>query len=453
MSTTVDARIFRPSQRAVWAEGQPISALMHNALSNPNLISLAAGFVDQQTLPAEAVRTAFAELFSTDTIARDSLQYGSTSGCIALREWIRARALETDGLSDRDLPLDRIVVTAGSNQLLHLVVESLLDVGDIVLCASPTYLVFLGTLANLGARAHGIAADDDGMIPSAVEEALRRLQGAGDLPRVKAIYLVPYFDNPRGVTMPIERVAEIVEIAKCWSQESHIHVIADEAYRELRYTQPGASAARPGTPLEAEDLAAEDLASAPRVADSPSALSADEDGDTVIVAGTFSKSFSPGLRIGWGLLPAHLVEPVCNQKGNIDFGSPNFTQNLMARVLQRGLFDTHVTRIRAAYETKMRAMLAAADEFLTPIPDVTWTRPCGGLYVWVQLPAAIDTGPAGKLLDLAVAEGVLYVPGEYCYPSSGEPVQRNTIRLSFGVQSPDGIRRGIEALARAINDV
>ncbi|HUG68149.1 MAG TPA: PLP-dependent aminotransferase family protein [Pirellulaceae bacterium] len=422
MAEPVAISPYLPSRRATLAEGQPISELMSRALDNPGLISLAAGFVDGQTLPVEVVRDVMSDLLGNDVEARAMLQYGATPGLPALRRSILDQCTSTANAPET---LDRVVITAGSNQLLHLVAESLLDPDDIVLCAAPTYLVFLGTVANLGARTWSIATDDFGMIPEALEATFRQLAASGDLPRVKAIYLVPYFDNPSGITMPAERVQRIVEIAKQWSHKTRIHVIADEAYRELRYSG----------------------------SDVPSASEFDEDGETVIVAGTFSKSFSPGVRIGWGILPEHLVGPVCAQKGNIDFGSPNLNQHLMAEVLRRGLFTEHVEKLRASYHSKLDAMLAAADEYLAPLDGVTWRRPSGGLYVWATLPTWIDTGPAGELFDRSIDEGMLYVPGQYCYPSDGQPVARNTMRLSFGVQSCTKIREGIAALARAIQAV
>lgn len=414
------------SQRANWAEGQPISDLMARALANPQLISLAAGFVDQQSLPADATRQALEALFADGAEARRALQYGTTPGYPPLREALLEMARQNDGAALERVSVDQLVLTAGSNQLLHLVVESLLDPGDIVLCATPTYLVFLGTLGNIGARSVGVASDEQGLIPEALQETLARIDAQGELHRVKAIYLVPYFDNPGGVTTPLDRREQVFEIVQRWSRGgSRIHVIEDNAYRALRY-------------------AGDDV---------PSMLTFDDEGETVIVAGTFSKSYSPGIRVGWGILPKHLVAPVCNQKGNIDFGSPNFSQHLMAKVLELGLYRPHLETLREAYRVKLAAMLAAADEFLAPIPDVHWHRPDGGLYVWLHVPPHVDTGPDGKLFDAAIEEGVLYVPGQYCFPAEGEPVQRNTIRLSFGVQTPERIRQGISALARAIRRV
>ncbi len=422
IETTISASAeYQPSQRARWAGGQPISHLMAHALQNPDLISLAVGFVDQDTLPTSAAADAWGTLFQDSRAASAALQYGTTPGHPPLREqlWERTRRTDPQG---PPISLDQIVVTAGSNQLLHLVSESLLDPGDIVLCAAPTYFVYLGLVAGLGARAVGVASDAAGMIPAALEETLARCQRQGELPRIKAIYLVPYFDNPAATTMPAERRAAVVEMAKRWSKHGRIHVISDEAYRELRY-------------------AGEDISS-PRVWD--------EEGDTVIVAGSFSKSFSPGIRVGWGILPRHLIGPVNDQKGNVDFGSPNLNQYLMARVLESGQLEPHLVRIRSRYREKLTAMLAAADAHLARVPGVEWLRPQGGLYVWVRLPSGMDAGLHRPLFDAAVQEGVLYVPGEYCYPAAGESVQRNSLRLSFGVQSCAKIREGVEKLARAV---
>ena len=414
------------SQRARLSYGQPVSDLMARALADPELISLAAGFVDQQTLPGDETYESLRALFSSPTAAQQALQYGTTAGYPPLREAIVQRLQDSDGhAAPYGFGIEQVVLTAGSNQLLHLVAETLLDPGDVVCCSSPTYFVFLGTLRNLGAEAIGLASDEAGLIPEALDDQLRTMERRGELERVKAVYLVSYFDNPRGITLSAERREQIVEICRRWSCRQKIYLIDDAAYRELRY----------------------------RGTDVPSLLRDDPAAELTIATGTFSKSFSPGLRVGWGILPTELVEPVCNQKGNIDFGSPNFNQHLMHQVLQLGWFDKHVERIREAYRGKMDAMLSAAERWLSDLPDVHWIRPEGGLYVWVELPAGLDAGPAGPLFARALEEGVIYVPGEYCFPPSGQPVRKHTIRLSFGVQTPDRIDCGMQALGRAIRDV
>ena len=411
------------SIRAGRAGGAPISRLMEQALANPELISLAAGFVDQQSLPVEPTRQALDALLAEAPLAKSALQYGTTPGHLPLREQLLERTIAADGISGRrNLSVGQMVLTAGSNELLHLIADTLCNPGDIVLCGAPSYFVFLSMLRSVGARAFGIASDAEGMIPEALEAELSRRQTAGELARVKAIYLTTYFDNPGSVTLSAERRRRIVEIAKRWSRETRIYIIEDAAYRELRY--------------EGDDT--------------PSLLAHDPEGDTVIHTQTFSKSYSPGMRVGWGILPPDLVEPVCAQKGNIDFGSPNFAQHLMSTVLELDLFDAHIARLRDSYREKRDAMLEAADEHLAKLPGVQYARPSGGLYVWLAAPPSIDTGPEGALLRRALAEGVLYVPGEYCYAPEGEPAARNRMRLSFGVQSPERIRRGIEALGRAV---
>jgi 2-aminoadipate transaminase len=416
------------SRRAGWAGGQPIaSILMAKTLAHPEIVSLAAGFVEHQNLPVEPTRTAWEALWSDPARARSALQYGTTAGYPPLRAAILDRMLQADGRtqSEMNLSTDQVVITAGSNQLLYLVGDVLLDPGDIVLCGAPTYFVYLGTLENLGARAIGVEVDEHGMIPEAIEEELRRLKAAGQLHRVKAIYATTSFDNPTGATIPAERRAKIVELAKRWSNGHRIHVIEDTAYRELRYWG----------------------------GDIPSMRSMDPEGDTVIVAGSFSKSYSPGVRVGWGVLPRALVEPVLAAKGHLDFGSPNVNQSLMSAVVEMGLFDPHIARLRACYREKIAAVLKAADDYLRPIPGIGWVRPEGGLYVWLTLPESIDTGLSGPLFDRAVEEGVLYVPGEFCYPKEGRPAAKNRIRLSFGIPSCEDARRGVEALGRAIRQV
>jgi 2-aminoadipate transaminase len=415
------------SQRARRAHGQPISELMSQALANPELISLAAGFVDQATLPVEETNEVLEAILADPDAGRQALQYGTTVGYAPLRDAIleRHRAADGNPASEQNMTIDHVVMTAGSNQLLCLLTDSLTDPGDVVLCASPSYFVYLGAMANIGATAVGVATDDDGLIPEALEETLASYEATGELARVKAIYVCTYYDNPGGVTVSAQRRGQIVEIAKRWSKTGQIYVIEDAAYRELRYAGP----------------------------DLPSMRSFDDEGDTVVVAGTFSKSYSPGIRVGWGILPPQLTQPLLAQKSNMDFGSPNFAQHLMHEVLARGLFERHVERLRTGYQAKLSAMLEAADQHLGPMDSVHWVRPTGGLYVWLTLPAHVDTGPSGRLFELAAERGVLYVPGEYCFPSEGQSVESNHIRLSFGVQSPDNIRRGVEALGQAIHEI
>ena len=242
---------------------------------------------------------------------------------------------------------------------------------------------------------------------------------------MKAVYVVSYFDNPGGTTLPGRRRAELVEVLYRWRRHQQLYLIEDGAYRLLRYW--------------GEDV--------------PSLRSFDRQGRLTIWTDTFSKCFSPGIRVGWGVLPRELAQVVLELKGNVDFGSPHFAQCLMLRVLEQGLLEPHVEQLRAAYRTKLEAMLQGLEEHFGSIPGCRWLRPRGGLYVWLELPPQVDTRPQGPLFHAAVERGVLYVPGHYCYPSGGGPVPWNTIRLSFGVQPPERIVQGVRLLAQAVQEV
>lgn len=419
-STTSPAYL---SRRAQASGGQPINYLMHTALSRPELISLAAGFVDQGSLPVAEVDDAWRTLAAEQSLAHAALQYGTTAGYRPLRELLleEQRTADGDPPAMRNLTPEQVVVTAGSNQLLYLLADMLCDAGDIVLCAAPTYYVFLGVLKNLGIRAVSAATDEQGLIPEALEERLEQLAKAGELGRVRCIYVVSYFDNPQGVTLPADRRAKIVELARKYSTEHKIYVLDDSAYRKLRYVGD----------------------------DVPSFAAFDED-DTVITTQTFSKSFSPGVRVGWGVLPPELVQTFCDVKSNIDFGSPNLNQHLIYEAVRSGGWAKQTAALCDVYRTKRDAMLRACERYMAGLPGVSWRHPAGGLYVWLMLPEGVDAGADGPLFRAALDAGVLYVPGGFSYAGEGEPTANNTIRLSYGVQSPARIDEGIRHLATAV---
>lgn len=417
------------SQRRRWAADQAISFLMQQGVEHPHVISLAAGLVDPGSLPASEAIEAAREVLSDDLRARSALQYGTTQGDLRLRQQLADyhNLLEQTATpaASRTVTSEEIVCTTGSQQLLALLADALLDPGDICLVAAPTYFVFLGVLDGVGARTIALPADEHGMRTDALAAELQRLESAGELPRVKLIYVVSEFENPTGISLSIERRAELVEIAKHWSRRrgEKIYVLEDAAYRELHYDAPSP----------------------------PSVWSFDEADDTVIHAGTFSKSFSPGVRVGFGLMPRELRDAINDLKGNQDFGSANFNQHLVAELLASGRFAVHAEEVRAAYRIKRDAMLSAADEFFSGLPGVSWVHPHGGLYVWMSLPPHVATGFDSPLFRRAVdVEQVMYVPGELCFAGLREQRQRNHMRLSFGVQSPDGIREGMRRLSRAV---
>ncbi len=423
--TSVPVRL---SRRAEWTRKQAIGFLMQQAVENPGVISLAAGLVDRDSLPVEETRSAVEVLLGDDERARDALQYGTTAGAERLRSLLVEHLANLEGCCPTELGIDTnsLILTNGSQQLLSLVGQVLLNPGDICLVASPTYFVFLGTVQGLDARSVPVATDEDGMQMDALEKELQRLQDAGELERVKLIYLVSDYENPSGFRLSSERRAAVVEIARRWSKRQRIFVLEDAAYRELCYDVPRL----------------------------PSVWSFDPSCETVILAQTFSKSFSPGLRVGYGVLPKELIEPICDRKGNEDFGSSNFNQHLIATVLGQGRYAEHIRLICNSYRIKRDAMLAAADRYFADIPGVNWVHPHGGLYVWMTLPISVETGFESPLFERATkTEQVMYVPGELCYAGPAEERPRHQMRLSFGVQSPSGIEQGMQRLARAVRAV
>ncbi len=415
------------SRRWHYAREQAISFLMQQAVENTGVVSLAAGLVDFASLPVGETRAAMTTLLDDDAAARQALQYGTTLGADRLRGLVREHLARLEGIDAADLGIDadQLILTTGSQQLLSLVCEVLLDPGDICLVAGPTYFVFLGNLNGVGAETITVDTDDGGMCPQALERTLARLETEGKLDRVKLIYLVSYYENPSGLCLAEQRRGPIVELARKWSKRQRILVLEDAAYRELRYDGPAL----------------------------PSLWSHDAERDTVIYTQTFSKSFAPGLRVGYGVVPRDLVGPLCDRKGNEDFGSANFNQHLLATVLESGLYASHVEQVCAAYREKRDAMLAAADRYFADIPGVTWVHPHGGLYVWMSLPEHVETGFESDLFQAAShTHGVMYVPGELCYARPLAERARHQMRLSFGVQTPAGIDDGMQRLAAAVRD-
>ena len=398
---------------------------MAQALRFPHLISLAAGFVDNATLPCAATTRTLNNLAADESRLRKSLQYGTTAGLEELRQAIIQ--WNYNEWPNHSVTTDRMLLASGSNQLLHLLAETILDPGDIVIAAAPTYFVFLGTLRSMGARTIGVHADRDGMCTQALRSQLEQLAASGQAHRVKAIYCIPDFDNPGGSTLSLERRHEMLQIVEQWrSEHGPLLLISDNAYQHLRY--------------DGEAL--------------PPLLSlSNTASDFVVDLGTFSKVFSPGIRVGWGVFPRNLIEPLLDIRSNIDFGAPHLNQSIVHGALASGELEAHLPTICEGYRVKRDAMLESLDKHMADMPGVDWDAPAGGMYVWLRLPEHIDTSEQGELWQLATQHGVLYVPGHHCYPGEGQKTEYNTMRLSFGVQSPGSIRQGISRLSEAIEEL
>jgi len=404
-----------------------ISEFMQTALANPGLISLAAGFVDQASLPREIVARITSEIFQDPAEGRKALQYGTTVGDATLRREIVALLERNErveaGAFDASFP--RVVVTTGSAQLLYLVTEALIDPGDIVLVEAPTYLVFLGVLETRGARVIGIPIDEGGMRLDDLESTLADLESQGELGRVKMIYTVSEHSNPSGISLAEDRRRPLVALARRWSKRNPIYVLEDAAYRGLNFER-----------------------------DEPSSVwRHDPEGETVIYARTFSKTFSPGIKLGFGLLPSRLVASVLSLKGNHDFGSSNLTQQIMARALADGSYDRHLKGLIGMYRRKRDVMLEALDEQFAPFDGgFRWTRPQGGMFIWLEAPGHLDLGAKGPVIAHCLQRGVLYIPGAFAFPNEPTSAPRNFARICFGVPSEADLVEGVHRLASAFED-
>jgi 2-aminoadipate transaminase len=425
---------FPLSSRAARTADQPIGFLIATALANPHVISLAAGLVDYETLPSPETRALMAELLTDDAVGRARLNYGTTLGLPALRQQLIQHLARLDGQTPEEFnaSADQVIVTNGSQQLLALLTDALVDPGDIVITAWPSYFVYTGVLITAGADVRCVDIDEQGIVPEKLETLLEQIEQAGQLQRVKIVYIVSYHDNPTGVTLAEGRRPEILRIAQKFSKDHRILLMEDAAYRELTFEgEPPKSIRRHESSIPADQR-------------------------QVALLQTFSKPFAPGFKVGYGLLPPQLIEKIGLLKDNLDFGTANLSQHLVLRAMTSGLYENHVAMLRRRYHEKATCMLSALKQHLGDFcPARThWTHPRGGLYVWLTLPDEIDTTRSSPLFEQAIHEGVLYVPGSYCYgPDPTRQVPRNTIRLSFGTATLDHIREGIRRLACAIRKI
>ncbi|WP_428387865.1 PLP-dependent aminotransferase family protein [Mucisphaera sp.] len=417
---------FGFSQAARHTRDQPIGQLIEMALTNPNLISLAPGLVDHDSLPHEESLKLLEPILADPKTGRAALQYGPTRGDEQLRHLVYNHMARLDGHKPETYPgaADQVVITTGSQQGQHLLAEILLDPGDIVVTGWPSYFVLTGALTAWRSEIRAVEMDEHGILPEKLDDLLAGLAAINQLRRVKVVYVQSYHQNPTGRTLADNRRAQILEIVRKHSTHHRILLMEDAAYRELTYT-----------------------GDAPKTI-----LTRDPDMDHTVLMMTFSKPFSPGLRTGYMLLPKDLVNPVLRAKDGRDFGSNHLAQKLIAAAMQQGVYDKHVKTLCQTYARKAEGMndglarLSRASGL-----DIKTTPVRGGLYAWIELPPSIRADADSELFETAIEQGVLYVPGSYCYPidpTRTKPL--NTIRLSFGYASPADITEGMNRLTNAL---
>ncbi len=369
----------------------------------PEVISLAGGLPDTSSFPP-ALLAAITTQMAADSSAR-ALQYGPTDGMAAVKDCI-VEVMAAEGT--RVDPGD-VLVTTGGQQVIDLVCKTLVDPGDVIVAEAPTYPGAVPTFSSYEADVVQIAMDDEGMRVDELEDTLDRLAGEGRRP--KFIYTIPNFQNPTGVTLSLGRRRRLVELAR----ERELLVLEDNPYGLLRY--------------EGEAL--------------PTLHSLDG-GEFVIYLGTFSKILSPGLRLGWAVAPAPVLEKMNLGKQGSDLCSSSFTQVFVAAYFANGPWQDYLGSLRELYRRRRDTMLDALAEHLPAA--ASWTRPSGGLFVWATLPDYIDTT---DLLALALSRNVAFVPGRAAYLDGRG---RSSLRLNFSGVDDAAIREGVRRIGEVVRE-
>jgi len=362
--------------------------------ADTTLIPFAGGFPDPQTFPAARTAELLEEMVAAGDLS--ALAYSPTRGLPGALDALAARL---EALQGRRPAEDELLITSGGIEALELLVKSFLDPGDTVVVEGPTYLGAIMAVRAFQAAVHAVALDDDGLDVEALGRALE------DGLRPKLLYAIPDHQNPAGVTLSTERRHALVALA----QRYGFLVVEDVAYRELGF--------------DGEAL--------------PSLWSLAP--DVVVQIGTTSKTFFPGVRLGWAAGPAEIVSQLIVAKQNTDQCAGALGQKLFEAYARSGEMDEQLVRSRALYARRCARMLAALER--TMPAGVRWTRPRGGFFTWVTFADGVD---AVDLARRAAEAGVAVVPGSPFFPDGRGG---SSLRVCFSKVDDDAIDVGIERLA------
>ena len=395
----IDRYVGQYAERAVDMVASEIRALFAVA-ARPEIVSLAGGSPYVAALPLDAVGAMIGELIASQ--GATALQYCTAQGDAGLRE----RICDVMALEQIRAHPDEVVVTVGSQQALDLLARIFIDPGDVILAEAPSYVGALGAFAAYQASVRHVAMDDDGLIPEALEEAIRRAGAAGR--RAKFLYTVPNFHNPAGVTLAAGRRHRILEICR----REGLLVVEDNPYGLLGFD---------GEPMRA--------------------LRADDD-EGVVYLGTFSKTFAAGVRVGWAVAPAAIRDKLILAAESAVLCHSSFAQLTVREYLATQPWQEQIKTFRELYRERRDATLSALSRMMPP--GCHWTRPAGGFYVWLGLPDGVD---AKAMLPRAISSRVAYVPGTgfYADGSGGRYA-----RLCYSFPDPARISEGVRRLASVI---
>ena len=365
--------------------------------ADPSVISFAGGMPSASSFPTEELAQISSELLLSQ--GTQILQYGTTEGWGPLRESMR-EVMAPRGI---DCKPENVLILTGSSQGIELFTKVMIDPGDVILCEAPTFLGALQTFHSYEAKVIGIPMDADGVNIDALEAAMKAH-------KPKFFYTIPTFQNPSGCTMSLEKRQRVALLAETYDTL----ILEDDPYGSLRYT---------GHAL-------------------PSIASFDKSGRVMHLV-SFSKTISPGLRVGAAVGNPDMLRRMTINKQGADTHTSNLSQAVVDAYIRRGRFFPHIDEVLGGYREQLNTMLNCFSEFPA---GTTYTRPEGGLFIWCELPGGID---AEKLMQEAVARKVAYVPGTFFYPDLGHT---NTLRLNFSASDPARIAQGMHILAELIQD-
>jgi 2-aminoadipate transaminase len=396
----------RFAERTLGVKSSVIRELL-KLTEQPDILSFAGGLPAPEVFPIARLQEATQRVLAERGQA--ALQYGTTEGYLPLREML-VRHMARYGI---EVTPDNVLVTAGAQQGLDLIGKLFLNPGDIVLTEEPTYLGAIQAFTAYQAQYLTVPIDDEGLVTSDLEVALQ----AGP----KFLYVLPNFQNPGGTTLSRQRRERLVELASHYG----VPIVEDDPYGQLRYE---------GQHLPPLAKIAADLEGG---AANPRGLRSG-----VLYLGTLSKVLAPGLRIGWVVGPSVVIDKLVKLKQGADLHTSTFTQMVAHEAVRGGFLDRHIPLIRQVYGERMRAMLGALERHFPP--SVRWTRPQGGLFLWVTLPTGLDSE---RLLQEARLAKVAFVPGRPFFANGGGA---SSLRLNFSYCTPERIEEGVRRLGRLI---
>lgn len=387
------------SQRATALTSSAIREIL-KITARPDVISFAGGLPSPQGFPTDKIHKAFDKVLSNSS--ETALQYGPTEGYQPLREWV-ANDLSGDGV---EISPNQVLIVSGSQQALDMLGKLFIDPNSKVLIEAPSYLGAIQSFDLCQPNYVGVPSDEHGLNPAGLTDDV--------VDQARFIYVLPNFQNPTGLTLDLDRRQALVE--RC--AQAKLPIIEDDPYGELRYA---------GIPQ-------------------PSLLHlGSKAGATVIRLGTFSKVLAPGLRLGYVIAPEAIISKLAQIKQATDLHTATLTQMAVYEAVKDGFLSEHLPMVRELYKQQCGYMLDAMEKEFPS--TATWTKPEGGMFIWVTLPQHINST---KLLDQAVAQGVAFVPGAPFY--AGTKPLENTFRLSFVTVPEEKIRKGISILAKLIKE-